>query len=81
MDLNVKENAQINGIHDRGDILEQAGSGFGVGGTASAIAQEAATNIKGTDNIIVLSPVGTASTSESSIKAWRHYIGENYFDN
>jgi hypothetical protein len=37
-------------------------------------------NTKGTDSIIVLSPVGTTSTGKSSIDAWRHYTGENYFD-
>jgi len=37
-------------------------------------------NTKGTDSIIVLSPTGTSSTGESTIDAWRHYSGENYFD-
>ena len=73
-------NADVEGTYDRGDILEQAGSGFGVSGSVSAIAQDVATNPKGTDSIIVLSPVGTSSTGSSSIDAWRHYSGENYFD-
>ena len=73
-------NADVEGTYDRGEILEQAGSGFGISGSASAIAQDIATNPKGTDSIIVLSPVGTSSTGSSSIDAWRHYSGENYFD-
>ena len=74
-------NAGTTGTYQRGDILEQAGSGFGVSGSAAATAAEVRTNVKGTDSIIVLSPVGTSSTGTSSIDAWRHYSGENYFDN
>jgi hypothetical protein len=73
-------NADVEGTYDRGEILEQTGSGFGVSGSASAIAQDVETNPKGTGSIIVLSPVGTSSTGSSSIDAWRHYSGENYFD-
>ena len=73
-------NADVEGTYDRGEILEQTGSGFGVSGSASAIAQDIETNPKGTNSIIVLSPVGTSSTGSSSIDAWRHYSGENYFD-
>ena len=70
-------NAQINGIYERGDIIEQAGI---ASSTASLIAQEIKNNTEGTDSIIVLSPVGTAPTSLSTIDAWRHYSGENYFE-
>ena len=73
-------NAGTTGTYKRGDILEQKGSGFGVSGSAAAIAKDVKDNTKGTDSIIVLSPVGTASTGKSSIDAWRHYTGENYFD-
>ena len=44
-------------------ILEQKGSGFGVSGSFAAIA-DVKDNTKGTDSIIVLSPVGTASTGK-----------------
>ena len=73
-------NAGTIGTYKRGDILEQAGSGFGVSGSAASVAQDIKNNPKGTDSIIVLSPVGTSSTGSSSIDGWRHYSGENYFD-
>ena len=73
-------NAGTVGTYSRGQILEQKGSGFGVSGSASAIAKDVKDNTKGTDSIIVLSPVGTSSTGKSSIDAWRHYTGENYYD-
>jgi Tfp pilus tip-associated adhesin PilY1 len=73
-------NAGTIGTYKRGDILEQAGSGFSVSGSAASVAQDIKNNPKGTDSIIVLSPVGTSSTGSSSIDGWRHYSGENYFD-
>ncbi len=73
-------NPGTQGTYTKGTILEEAGSGFGIGGSASSIAQEVVANNKGTESIIVLSPVGTTSTGLSSIDAWRHYSGENYYD-
>ena len=73
-------NAGQQGTYAKGQILEQTGL---ASGTSSSIAQQVQSNAKGTadGSIIVLSPVGTSSTGQSSIDAWRQYSGENYFDN
>jgi len=73
-------NAGTSGTYQRGDIIEQSGSDFGgTGGSAQTIANQVKTNSKGTEGLIVLSPVGTQSTGVSTIDAWKQYTGENYY--
>jgi len=74
-------NAGALGTYSRGNIIEQSGSDFGgLGGSAATIANQVNSNSKGTDGLIVLSPVGTQSTGVSTIDAWKDYMGENYYN-